>query len=361
MANMVVDEIAQDDAAFTEGMTPVVSPGSDILPDPAEVKVSAGENDNFEIEIIDDTPEEDRGLVPEQSTISEDISDEELQTYGSKVRTRISKQTTQIHAERRRADKAERELSEAIRHIGAIRGQNESMVGLVQESHKTLNEEVFRRAQAILNGAQQTLADAHTEGDPENISRATLALTEAQSALQKAPEVSSNLIDAWQRNTAQRARAIEIENAAAQSQAALSIQEPTESARAWYERNPWLGRPGNEEMTSFVYGFHEKIIKEGNIAPDSPEYWEAVDTRMREMFPNNFYDGSSAQQQDNNAGTPVASSPTRRRTPPVPPSARSNGAMPRKLTLTSTQVALARKIGVPLKVYAQELHKLGEI
>jgi hypothetical protein len=114
-------------------------------------------------------------------------------------------------------------------------------------------------------------------------------------------------------------------------------------------------------MTSFVYGFHEKIIKEGNIAPDSPEYWEAVDTRMREMFPNNFYDGSSAQQQDNNAGTPVASSPTRRRTPPVPPSARSNGAMPRKLTLTSTQVALARKIGVPLKVYAQELHKLGEI
>ena len=343
----------QDDVVFTEGMTPV---GASVLPEPEEVKTTQA-GDEVEIEIVDDAPRADQGKTSEGPTSSEDITEEELQSYGTKVQGRIKRQTTQIHAERRRADQAERELSEAVRHIGAIRNQNKSIVGLLQTSHQELTERVVKSAQISVGTAGEALTRAHEEGDAEAITRATAALNDAQSAVQNAPLISRNIIDRWRRENLPAAAEAPRREA---PPAGPAIPEPTVEASAWYENNKWLGVDGEEERTSYVYGLHEKIVKEGIIQPDSDEYWNLINDKLVEKFPELYNDGSSAQVESSNVGYPVATTPARRRTPPVPPSARSNGVMPRKFILRASQVALAKRLNIPLKQYAIEEWKLEQ-
>ena len=97
-------------------------------------------------------------------------------------------------------------------------------------------------------------------------------------------------------------------------------------------------------MTSFAYGVHEKLVREENLDPRSDEYYEKIDTRMRDVFPDFF--GSNASAVSANSQSSV-----------VAPATRNNGAKPRKIQLTATQVALAKRLGLSPERYAKELIK----
>jgi hypothetical protein len=106
-------------------------------------------------------------------------------------------------------------------------------------------------------------------------------------------------------------------------------------------------------MTSFAYGVHERLVRDEGVDPESQEYYQLIDQRMKEVFPSYF--------GTNNVGSSepivVESAPRRRTSPVVAPAMRNNGAVPRKVTLTSTQVALAKRLGLTPQQYASQLIK----
>ena len=106
-------------------------------------------------------------------------------------------------------------------------------------------------------------------------------------------------------------------------------------------------------MTSFAYGVHERLVNEEGIDPESSAYYKSIDTRMRDVFPSYFGDNN-----ESSSGSLVVETATRRRTSPVvAPAMRNNGAAPRKVTLTSTQVTLANRLGLTPQQYAAQLIK----
>jgi hypothetical protein len=99
-------------------------------------------------------------------------------------------------------------------------------------------------------------------------------------------------------------------------------------------------------MTSFALGLHNKLVKSG-VDPRSDEYYESLDTRMRQVFPDNFDDTSDDADGDDEKRTP------KRQANVVAPATRSTA--PKKVILTQTQVNLAKRLGVPLDEYAKQV------
>ena len=106
-------------------------------------------------------------------------------------------------------------------------------------------------------------------------------------------------------------------------------------------------------MTSFAYGVHEKLVGQDGVDPNTPEYYQLIDKRMREVFPNYFGNDESGSHEQ----VVVDSAPRRRASPVVAPATRNTGAAPRKVTLTQTQVALAKRLGLTPQQYATQLIK----
>jgi hypothetical protein len=106
-------------------------------------------------------------------------------------------------------------------------------------------------------------------------------------------------------------------------------------------------------MTSFAYGVHEKLVGEDGVDPNTPEYYQLIDKRMREVFPNYFGTDESGSYEQ----VVVDSAPRRKASPVVAPATRNSGSAPRKVTLTQTQVALAKRLGLTPQQYATQLIK----
>ena len=114
--------------------------------------------------------------------------------------------------------------------------------------------------------------------------------------------------------------------------------------QSWLQDNDWFGK--DEEMTSFAYGVHEKLVSKDRVDPRSDEYYRRIDDRLRQVFPEKFGDGYGAEEP--------AASP---RTETVVASANRSSGRPRKVQLTSTQVALAKRLGITPEQYAKQLLK----
>ena len=125
-------------------------------------------------------------------------------------------------------------------------------------------------------------------------------------------------------------------------QTAYNTPEPSVDARAtaWQAKNKWFGE--DDEMTSFALGLHQKLVKQG-VNPQSDDYYEKINSRMRQLFPEQFTDESNDLETEE----------PRRKANVVAPATRS--VAPKKITLTRTQVALAKKLGVSLEDYAKQV------
>ena len=114
----------------------------------------------------------------------------------------------------------------------------------------------------------------------------------------------------------------------------------------WLRDNPWFGPKGDEEMTSFAYGVHENLVTNEGVDPRSDDYYKRIDDRLRSVFPDKF-------GGENGAEEPAASPRTRT----VVASANRSSGRPRKVQLTSTQVDLAKRLGITPEQYAKQLLK----
>ena len=291
--------------------------------------------DDVEIEVVDDTPEHDRGKAPFKAAENEDDKhEEELDKYSeSSVQKRMNQLTHRYHDERRAKEALERQNQEAIQLAQAILAENERLQKMYQDGSQDYLKQVQYKIEYAQKLADDKFRKAYEAGDTEGLLEAQKLRDEI--ALERARLDNFNIPQPAPLQTQQQP---------VYTQPTVEPQRPQAPQRdtraeEWAAKNPWFG--ADEEMTSLAYGLHSKLVKTG-VDPTSDEYYATIDKRMRDVFPDYF--GKPKEK-------PKASSP-------VAPAGRTTAG--KKMTLTATQVALAKKLGVPLEQYAKHVAKLQE-
>ena len=304
----------------------------------------------FDIEIVDDRPPEDRppyGNKEEAAGADDemDIDDGELDGYSRKVRKRIDKLRFARHEERRQKEEAERMRDEAVTFAQQQVGKNREMEALIQRGEGALITQVKERAKLAVEKAKSSYRKAYEEGNTDNVVEAQEHMVRAQAELHEAEQYERSLPDPNQ--VAQQQAAYQQQQAAAQQPAQLDERQV-----AWAEENPWFGDPKEKLMSATAYGLHEQALQDHHMDATSDEYYDFINTGMRNQFPNYSWSDEGGTGQPATATTRRASA-----TSVVAPSARNNGARPRKVRLSSTQVSLAKRLGLTNDQYARQLAK----
>ena len=275
---------------------------------PEEEKLEIEIEGEPEIEVVDDTPEEDRGRKPMKDAPAE-VTDEELAQYSDGVKKRIQHFSKGYHEERRAKETALREREEAIR-IATV---------LAEENKKLKNLEKKKEVDAALTDAKRKLQQAYETGDANLLIVAQDALAAA-----KIEEDKFNTTNgALQQN----------ENTVQPDPSPNTPASKVDTkARAWQEANPWFGE--NEEMTAVALAVHKQLVNSG-VDTNSDTYYDRINSRVRQLFPEAFTSGK--RRVVGNVVTPATRS-----------------TAPRKIVLTQSQVNIAKRLGVPLELYARQ-------
>jgi hypothetical protein len=289
----------------------------------------------FDIEIEDDTPEQDRGRKPSDPEFVQKLEKDELDEYSEAAKKKINEFKKVWNDERRAKEAALREQQEAISVAQRILEENKKLKSRLSAGDEALIGSYKETAEREIAMAKKAYKEAYDSGDTDALLEAQEQLTDAKLKLQR---VSSFVP---QQNALQ-----EEENEVQIQQPQQRAPAPDTKARSWQEKNSWFGQ--DEEMTSLALGLHEKLVKENGMAyATTDEYYKRIDATMRKRFPENFGDESSEET-------------TQRVIKPsnvVAPATRSTSS--KKIKLKASQVALARKLGLTPEQYAMELVKTG--
>lgn len=278
-----------------------------------------------EIEIVDDTPEEDRYRTPMKEA-PQDPTEEELATYSESVKNRFKHFTKGYHEERRAKESAQREKDEAIRMAQTVIEENKRLKGSVNQGQNALIEQAKRAISTEIEDAKRMYKQAYESGDSDKLLEAQEALTTAKIRADKVNNFRPAPLQAEE-------TPVQIEP---QTQQAAPVDE---KLLAWQDQNQWFG--SNKRMTSYALGLHEELVENG-IRVGSDEYYKRIDTDIQERFPDQVRAGESADAK-----------PQRTKSNVVSPATRSTA--PTKIVLTQTQVNIAKRLGVPLELYARKV------
>jgi hypothetical protein len=316
-------EVEVSSAENVLDVEPKEKPKAEPAPAP-EPEAKAAE---VEIEVVDDTPPKDRGRKPTEPP--SEVTDSELEEYSEKVQKRIKQFSKGYHDERRRAESAQREREEAIRLAQKLIEENKRLQEAQTKSHAALLEQAKARTAAELEQAKRAYKEAYESGDADKVVAAQEALTTAK--------IRADKVANFKPAPLQPTETV-VKPESTPAPAPVVDQKAVE----WQKANSWFGE--DDEMTSFALGLHQKLVKEG-VDTRSDEYYERINRRMREVFPQQFED-------DEEVPTKPAPKPSKKANV-VAPATRSTA--PKKVVLTQTQVALAKRLGVPLELYAQKV------
>ena len=274
------------------------------FPDEMEKDSKVEEKIDFEIEgetaieVVDDTPPEDRGRKP----------------------------MTGYHEERRAKESAEREKDEALRLAQTVLEENKRLKGSVNQNQNALLEQAKKVVSNEVEAAKRQYKEAYESGDSDRLVEAQEALTTAKIRADKVNNFKPAPLQ-------DKETPVQIE------------QQPTRAAPvdekllAWQDQNQWFG--SNKRMTAYALGLHEDLVGEG-IPSGSEEYYRRINSDIRERFSDQF-----------GAEESVDAKPQRTKSNIVAPATRSTA--PKKIVLTQTQVNLAKRLGVPLELYARKV------
>jgi hypothetical protein len=284
-----------------------------------EYREESDDSGDIEVEVVDDTPPKDRGKE-EWSDSDEDVSEEELKGYGKSVRNRIDKIQKKYHDERRAKETTQREREELERVAQKLVEENKALKGDVAKNRDALIEQAKRSTAIEVLQAKKQYKDAYEAGDADKVLEAQEKLTSAKIKAEKIQNFKPEPLQ-------------EPDSDVGLDESPAQPIDP--KAKAWQDANKsWFGV--DDEITSYALGLHSKLVKQG-VDPTSDEYYEKIDSRVRELFPDNFEDAPKKKR----ARSVVA------------PATRSTA--PKKVTLTQTQVTLAKRLGLTNEQYAKQL------
>lgn len=289
-----------------------------------------------EVEIVDDTPEKDRGRKPLEKDVAEP-TEEELAAYSDKVRERINELTHARHDERRRREQLEREHQETLRVAEVLAEQNRKIQEQLTRETTTSRTQSVSLAETQLERAKAKLRAAHEAGDTDTFVDAQQEVAAAVMALERAKSFSPTpLRNVYEGGNVQPD---------ASQRAPVTPEQPRvvvdPRAQAWRGSNPWFGQ--DPEMTAFALGVHNKLVQSG-VDTRSDDYYKSLNKRIREKFPEAFQDTTMPEKLP----------------PPTVVAPVSRSSSPKKIVLTKSQVSVAKRLGVPLEMYARQLALLKE-
>lgn len=302
--------------------------------DEKEVNTVEVETDDIEVDVVDDTPVQDRNRAPLPKEIVDEIENDDLTDYSEKVKSRMSQLRKVYHDERREKEAAAREREEALRYAQTIAEENRRLKNTLSTGERSYIDVSKQAAEHEMDIARREYREAYDSGD------------------------SDKIIDAQQRMNSAQYKMTQVQNYRAQYENALQTPEnnvniqpeqtqtvrPDKKAIAWQETNDWFGR--DEEMTSLALGLHEKLVRSG-VSPTSDEYYRRIDDTMRKRFPEQF--------EDNTLDT---DKPAQRTKPSTVVASATRSTAPKKVQISKTAQVLARKLGISPEQYAKEMIKL---
>lgn len=292
-----------------------------------EVEISDEGETEVNVEVIDDTPPEDRGRKVGFSKDVADVTDEELASHSERVKKRLQELSYARHDERRGREAEARQRQELERLVQSMNEENKRLKQYVQSGEQAYQGTAKAAAQAKLEIAKRKYREAHEAFDADQLIAAQQELTQAQLELAAAESFKPLPLQ-------QDSEGVERQP----SERAPQVPLPDARAVRWAQQNPWFGT--DEEMTALALATHKRLVAAG-FDPTSDDYYKRIDARIREKFPENFRD----------ANPPADPPPRRNPATVVAPTARSSRA--KKITLTQTQANLAKKLGITPEEYAR--------
>ena len=283
-----------------------------------------------EVELPESEDSEDEELQVEEEPQQEAKKEsDEIEDYSEGVKKRIAKLTYKIR-------EAERREQAAIDYAKSVQGELNKTKNKLSKTDQNLYDEYKGRVGSELQAAQDRYKKAYESGDTD-------AMLEAQKSIAKlaVEEESLNRVRAKQPEEVEEAVVDVDKEIQARSQVQQQPQVQADpKAQDWAKKNEWFG--SDVAMTTSAFAFHRQLVEQEGYDPTSDDYYAEVDKRMAEAFPHKL--GKTQQNMVNEvvAGSSRGSTTARTRSR-------------RKVQLTPSQVAIAKRLGVPLEEYAKHI------
>jgi len=283
---------------------------------PAEDKLEIEIEGEPEIEVVDDTPPEDRNRKPMKEAPA-DVTDDELEQYSEGVKKRIQHFSKGYHEERRAKEAALREREEALKLAQNLVEENKRLQGSLGQGQQALLEQAKKVVANEVEQAKQKLKAAHEAFDTDGI---VAAQEELAKAVGRAERVNNF-----------KPPVAKPEEPVVQPAPSPVAPQVDPKARAWQDANPWFMT--NRRMTAVAMEIHNELVESG-VDPTSDEYYQRINQEVRQTFPDAF-----------SSEKPVKKAPV------VAPATRSTA--PKKIVLTQSQVQIAKRLGLTNEQYAR--------
>lgn len=285
-------------------------------------------DDELELEIEDDTPEQDRNKDPLPKEVKEELYNDELEDYSAKVKKKLIQMKKLAHDERREKEAAVREQQEAISLAQKVIEENKRLKSTLSNSEKNVLSSIQRAVDLELDAAKKAYREAYDSGDTDKVMEAQERLTDASLKRDKVKNF--------------RPQPLQTEEYEVQTAPRPAERIPVDTrATAWQTENTWFGE--DKLMTGMALALHEQLKEEG-VTLSSQEYYRRINETMRKRFPEKFEDDKPEETRGTRPSSVVA------------PASRSTSS--KRVRLKTSQLSIAKKLNLTPEQYAREMLKL---
>jgi len=274
-------------------------------------------------------------VVEEEEPIEnkkQESSDEEIEDYSEGVKKRINKLTYKIR-------EAERREQAAVEYAKGIQEELNKTKNTLSKTDKNLYDEYSARVETQLKAAESDYKKAYESGDTDAMLQAQKEVAKYAVEQESLSRVQSRQTDENEKEQVEDTTVQNIRQPQPLPEPALTPQ-PDPKAQEWASRNEWFG--DDIAMTTSAFAFHRELVEKEGFDPTSDEYYSEIDKRLKEAFPHKLGNTSQGNVNEVVTGSSRGANTTR---------ARSR----KKVKLTPSQVAIAKRLGVPLEEYAKHI------
>lgn len=295
--------------------------------------------EGFEVVEVDDTPEEDKNVEPLPNEIKKDLETADSSAeYSKNVKDKFTQYKKAWHDERRAKEAALREQQEALAAAQAILDENRRLKEVLQSGEKELISSYQTSAELEATQARKAYKEAYDSGDSDALAEAQEEMMRAQLKLDRAKNFKPTV-------------QISENDVKLQTKQSQQPAQMDDKVAEWVANNPWYVDPDKKSMSKYAVFIHEELEEKfGRAFIGTDEYFKRIDTEVKRRFPEEFDDTEAKNEEDEKPQR------TSRLSTVVAPAKRSTSS--KKIVLTKTQVALAKKFGLSPEQYARELNKL---
>ena len=300
-----------------------------------KLEITVEGDSDIEIDIVDDTPPEDRFIEPLPDDIKEDLEKaDESQEYSKNVKTKFTQYKKAWHDERRAKEAALREQHETLEATQRILDENRRLKTMLHSGEKELISNYQASAELEVDKAERNYKEAYDAGDSDKLLEAQKELMRAEMKLDKA----KNYRPAVQTQ----------ENDVQTTPQPPQTQQMDPKVASWVSRNPWFVDPNKLAMRKLAEGVHEELaVRYGKAYIGTDEYFKSIDKEVARRFPEEFAAASKNDEEK----------PQRTKPSTVVASAKRSTSS-KQVVLSKTQAALAKKLGLTNEQYAREMTRL---